>query len=104
MYDLLDEREGAGALRRLVSDGSYEGGLYGLLGLRITDVGEFNRAVAAYKSREEPPEREYGHRKVPKGNVGRQSGCIIFDEDWRKVIGDIQSGYFDRVLRRKRDE
>jgi len=104
LYDLLDERDAAEALRRLVSDGGYEGRLYGLLGLSITNVGEFNRAVEAYKSREEPPEREYDHRKVPKGRVSRQSGCMIFDEDWQKVIGDIQSGRYDRMLRRKQDE
>ena len=76
LYDLLDERDAAAALRRLVSDGSYEGGLYGLLGLSITNVGEFNRAVEAYKSREEPPEREYDHRKVPKGRSAGNRGAL----------------------------
>jgi hypothetical protein len=53
-YDLLDESDAVEALKSLVGDGSYEGGLYGLLGLSITNVGEFNRAVEVYKSREQP--------------------------------------------------
>ena len=32
LYDLLEEEQAVQALRSLVSSGSYEGGLYGLLG------------------------------------------------------------------------
>ena len=105
LYDLLDESEAAEALRSLVSDGSYEGGLYGLLGLSITNVGEFNRAVEVYKSREQPPERRlqsFVGLEVPKGQVTTQSGCIIGADDWLKVVNNIQSGRYDSALRKGR--
>lgn len=56
LYDLLEEPHALAALKSLVKMGSYEGGLYGLLGLSIKDHGEFNRAVEIYKVRNERPE------------------------------------------------
>jgi hypothetical protein len=56
LYDLLEEAHALAALKSLVKTGSYEGGLYGLLGLSIRDHGEFNRAVDIYKARKERPE------------------------------------------------
>lgn len=106
LYDLLAEKDAIEALKSLVSDGSYEGGLYGLLGLSITNVGEFNRAVEVYKSREQPPEREMSQPVAglgpPKGKVTIQFGCIIEAEDWLKVVSNIQSGRYDRILRQKK--
>ncbi len=81
LYDLLDGSEAVEALNNLVGNGSHEGGLYGLLGLSITNVGEFNRAVEVYKSRERPPGRRrsqpFAGLGVPKGQVATQSGCIV---------------------------
>jgi hypothetical protein len=106
LYDLLEGREAVEALKSLVSEGSYEGGLYGLLGLSITNVGEFNRAVEVYKSREPPPERNmlqsFAGLSVPKGKVAIQSGCIILRDDWLKLVSDIQSGRYDSMLRKNR--
>ncbi len=105
LYDLLDESCAAEALRSLVGEGSYEGGLYGLLGLSMTNVGEFNRAVEVYKSREQPPERRlqsFAGLEVPKGQVTTQSGCLVGADDWLKVVGNIQSGRYDSALRKDR--
>jgi hypothetical protein len=104
LYDLLKEEEAVEALKGLVSDGSYEGGLYGLLGLSVTNVGEFNRAVEVYKSRERPPERRvqsFAGVIVPEGYVVIQSGCIVSADGWRNVVTRIQSGHYDRLLRHK---
>jgi hypothetical protein len=106
LYDLLSEEEAIEALESLVGDGSYEGGLYGLLGLSVTDVGKFNRAVEVYKSREPPAERRMSHSFagliVPPGKVATQSGCIIEADDWLKVVRNIQSGRYDRILQKER--
>lgn len=40
-----------------MADASYEGGLYGLIGLSIKNNTEFNRAVDVYKARHQRPER-----------------------------------------------
>jgi hypothetical protein len=96
LYDLLADKQAIAALRSLVVDGSYEGGLYGLLGLSISNVAEFNRAVDLYKSRQQPPER----RKTKQGHVSVQWGCITSGEDWLKVVTSIQSGHYDKLLRK----
>ena len=103
LYDLLEEQDAVEALKGLVSDGSYEGGLYGLLGLSVTNVGAFNRAVEVYKARKEPPERRlqsFAGLDVPKGQVTTQSGCIVGADGWLKVVSNIQSGRYDGVLRK----
>lgn len=106
LYDLLDEKESIEALKSLVSDGSYEGGLYGLLGLSVINVEEFNRTVEVYKSREQPPERiasqSFPGVIVPRGKVAIQLGCIISRDDWLKIVGNIQSGRYDRIVRKNR--
>ena len=105
LYDLLEEEQAVQALRSLVSSGSYEGGLYGLLGLSIKNHCEFNRAVEVYKARKERPERQApGSFEcfVADGElVTTQSGCIISTESREKVVTSIQSGHFDKFLNRK---
>lgn len=102
LYDLLAEKEVIEALKSLVNDASYEGGLYGLLGLSVTNVEEFNSAVEVYKSRLEPPARQmkepFSDLTVGKGEVTTQSGCVILSYDWLKVVQNIQSGYYDKIL------
>lgn len=105
LYDLLEDAHALEALRSLVKTGSYEGGLYGLLGLSIRDHGEFNRAVEIYKARKERPERqETGLCEffaVTDKTVTTQSGCIIDIEQREKVVSAIQSGRYDRMLNAK---
>ena len=100
LYDLLEEAQALAALKSLVKTGSYEGGLYGLLGLSIRDHGEFNRAVAIYKARKEWPERPEAF-KCSLGTsetVTTQSGCIIELQPREKIVVAIQSGRYDRML------
>ena len=93
LYDLLEEAQALAALKSLVKTGSYEGGLYGLLGLSIRDHGEFNRAVAIYKARQERPDRqETGSLEcflATAETVTTQSGCIIEVEPREKIVGAI---------------
>jgi hypothetical protein len=104
LYDLLEEREAIGALKSLVATASYEGGLYGLLGLSIRDHTEFNIAVGIYKARKDRPKRQTGAFEcfLADGEmVTTQSGCIFSIESRDKVVGNIQSGHFDKLLRGK---
>lgn len=96
LYDLLADKKAVPSLRSLVIDGSYEGALYGLLGLSISNVAEFNRAVDLYKSRSQPPERYM----AKQGHVSVQQGCIISSDEWLKVVTGIQSGHYDKFLRK----
>src|SRR6185295_5045015 len=103
LYDLLDEKESVDALKSLVSGGSYEGGLYGLLGLStMKDLTEFNRAVQLYKARKDLREWQKSGSfecfAASADSVTTQSGCIIMAELREKVVTDIQSGRYDRLL------
>ena len=102
LYDLLDDAHALDTLLSLVKTGSYEGGLYGLLGLSIRDHREFNRAVEIYKARKGLPEREQiglcEYFAVTDETVTTQSGCIIDVEPRDKIVSAIQSGRYDRML------
>lgn len=105
LYDLLEDAHALDALRSLVQTGSYEGGLYGLLGLSIRDHAEFNRAFEIYKARKERPEQKQTglceYFAVTGETVTTQSGCIIEVERRDKIINAIQSGRYDRMLNAK---
>src|SRR5262245_24601285 len=103
LYDLLEEDHALAALKSLVKTGSYEAGLYGLVGLSIRDHGEFNRAVEVYKARKVRPESQETSSALcllatDETTVATQSGCIIDVEPREKVVTAIQSGRFDRRL------
>lgn len=103
LYELLDERQAAEALRSLVTGGSYEGGLYGLLGLSLGNKTEFDRAVEIYNARNERSEWQITSSsqcfRAADDTVTTQSGCIIGSELRAKVVTSIQSGRYQRLLR-----
>ena len=103
LYDLLEDAHALDALRSLVKTASYEGGLYGLIGLSIRDHGEFSRAVEVYKARKERPARQqptsFECFEVTGETVITQSGCLIDEEQRDKVVSAMQSGRYDRMLR-----
>jgi len=106
LYDLLEEREAIAALKSLVATASYEGSLYGLLGLSIRNHTDFNIAVDIYKARKERRERQATGRPfecfLADGDiVATQSGCLFGTESRYKVVTQIQSGHFDRLLSAK---
>lgn len=100
LYDLLEEPHAVEALKSLVSEASYEGGLFGLVGLSLKNNTEFNRAVDVYKARRQRPHRSKspGCRLVNADNdeqVITQSGCLIIPELRSGVVTRIQSGGYD---------
>jgi hypothetical protein len=106
LYDLLKEEKAVEALNSLVRDATYEGGLYGLLGLSITSVAEFNQAVELYKARDDPRGRNatevFDRVGFSKDAVVTQFGCIISTKDRMKLVESIQAGRFDQLLRRNK--
>ena len=105
LYDLLEDAHALDALQSLVKRGSYEGGLYGLLGLSIRDHRQFNLAVEVYKARKvRPKEHDTGlceYIAVTDETVITQGGCIINVEQRDKIVTAIQSGRYDRMLNAK---
>jgi hypothetical protein len=103
LYLLLDERQAVEALKSLVTAGSYEGGLYGLLGLSLGNKAEFDRAVEIYNARNERPEWQatgsFECFRATGDAVTTQSGCIIRSELRTKVVTSIQSGRYERLLK-----
>jgi len=102
LYELLDEKQAVEALKTLVTAGSYEGGLYGLLGLSLGDKAEFDRAVEVYNARHERPEWQatgsFECFRATGDAVTTQSGCIIMSEPRTKVVTGIQAGDYQRLL------
>ncbi|HEY3038740.1 MAG TPA: hypothetical protein VGJ66_08385 [Pyrinomonadaceae bacterium] len=102
LYQLLEEREAVEALKSLVTEGSYEGGLYGLLGLRLRGKEEFNRAVEIYNARKELPEWQttgsFGCFRASGDTVTTMDGCIISTEPREKVVTSLQSGRYESLL------
>jgi len=102
LYQLLEERKAVEALRSLVIGGSYEGGLYGLLGLRLGSKKEFNRAVEIYNARKELPEWQttssFACFRATGDTVTTQSGCIISMESREEVVTGLRSGRYERLL------
>ena len=105
LYQLLEEREAVEALKSLVTAGSYEGGLYGLLGLRLRSKEEFNRAVEIYNARKELPEWQttgsFECFRATEDTVTTMNGCIISTEPREKVVISLQSGRYESLLARK---
>ena len=106
LYDLLEEKRAGEALKSLVSAGSYEGGLYGLVGLSLTNHEEFNRAVDVYKARKEargsqPTNLLPCNLSDSEEYVATQSGCIYSTSLRTEVVTEIQSGRYDSQLRRQ---
>jgi hypothetical protein len=102
LYQLLDERQAVNALKSLVTAGSYEGGLYALLGLSFANKAEFDRAVEIYNARNEPPEWQatgsFECFRATGDTVNTMSGCIGLSESRTKVVARIQSGGYERLL------
>ena len=102
LYELLDEKQAVEALKSLVTAGSYEGGLYGLLGLSLGNKAEFDRAVEVYNARHERPEWQatgsFECFRATGDAVTTQSGCIIMSEPRTKVVTGIQAGDYQRLL------
>jgi hypothetical protein len=106
LYDLLEDEHAIEALKSLVTAGTYEGGLYGLLGLSLKNNGEFNRAVDIYKARnDERPSQEKGPFECSindkKEYVSTQDGCILSVELRADVVTRIQSGRYDAWISRR---
>ena len=106
LYELLEDERAIEALKSLVTTGTYEGGLYGLLGLSLRNNGEFNRAVDIYKARnEERPSQEKGSFECSindkKEYVSTQDGCIVSVELRADVVTRIQSGRYDIWISRR---
>ena len=103
LHDLLAETDAVAALKSLVRDAYFEGALYGLLGLSITNVEEFNRSVEVFKVRDTPSRRTlrepYSWIAVPQDGVVTQFGCSFSAEDRLKLVAQIQSGRFDKMHR-----
>lgn len=106
LYDLLKEKAAVDALKSLVRQGTMEGGLYGLLGLSVINVEAFNQSVDVYKARTEFPTGRLPHEgmKVRQSRdwAATQIGCILFPEDRLKVVQEIQSGHYDKILDRRK--
>lgn len=101
LHVLLAEKEATRALKSLINVASPEGSLYGLLGLRLADMGAFRLEAENFKNRPESPKRSWasGRFATPKGQVMTARGCIIFYKPFQEFVSAIQSGDYDKEFK-----
>jgi len=96
---LLNEHDAEHLCINLVSNANHEGGLYGLLGLRILHSDAFESQLGKYRRRPEPPERTSSGMKVPEGKIISMRGCFILRVAWTETLLQLESGAFDEQSR-----
>jgi len=93
---LLHEATAEQAWENLVTDANYEGGLYGLLGLRLLKSHTFPQQLEKYRVREPPRQRIVGGMKVGDGQIISMSGCFILRVAWTETLSQLEAGAFDK--------
>jgi hypothetical protein len=93
---LLKEKAAEEACLSLVNNANHEGGLYGLLGLRLIKSDMLTQAVEKYKLRPSPPERMLAGVKVSAGQIITMEGCFIMRVGLTEILRRLESGSFDR--------
>ena len=93
---LLQERAAEQACINLVTNANHEGGLYGLLGLRILNSDAFPLQLRKYRLHQPPPARVLSGMAVAEGKVISMSGCFILRVDWVENLSQLESGAFDK--------
>lgn len=101
LKQLLLEKNAVEAFNELARKGSYEGGLYGLVGLHLSAPKEFDAALLSYESKGEPPARRlnsYSYLLKP-GEIVAGHGCVTSNQNWHEVISRIKSGSYDQMVK-----
>lgn len=98
MFDvLLEEKEANSVFKSLVKDGTSEGGLYGLFGLKMIDCGCFQSEFETYKK---------GKILDDKELFSMMSGCEFIEaenkSDKEFVINYIVSNGFEQMIKNKK--
>jgi hypothetical protein len=93
---LLNEHDAKRACINLVSSANHEGGLYGLLGLRILNSDAFPLQLRKYRLRQPPAARVLSGMTVAEGKIISMSGCFILRVDWLETLSQLESGAFDK--------
>jgi len=93
---LLQEYAAEQACINLVTNANHEGGLYGLLGLRILNSDAFSLQLRKYRSRQRPASRVLSGMTVAEGKIISMRGCFILRVDWLETLSQLESGAFDK--------
>jgi hypothetical protein len=96
LHTLLREQNAEQACVSLVNSANHEGGLYGLLGLRLLNEDAFKRQIEKYRMRQPPAERMVSGMKVSEGKIISMRGCFIFRVDWSETLTQLEAGAFDK--------
>jgi len=96
LHALLHEATAEQACANLVTDANFEGGLYGLLGLRLLNSHAFPEQLKKYRLREPPRARIVGGIKVADGQIVSMSGCFILRVAWEETLSQLEAGAFDK--------
>jgi len=97
---LLNEHDAERACINLVSNANHEGGLYGLLGLRILNSDALPVQLEKYRQRQQPLDRIASGMKVPEGQIISMRGCFILRVGWTETLLQLEAGAFDQQFRR----
>lgn len=98
---LLKEPNAVEAFQSLVSNANYEGGIYGLFGLRLKNNKTFKKFLLSYKAKGTPPEREwiFPTQIVPKDTIMINGGGDYITENVSLVLIKIESGKYNNLFK-----
>ena len=96
LHSLLKEKSAEEACLSLVDAANYEGGLYGLLGLRFLKSETYAIALEKYKARPSPPERTVHGKKVSAGEIMTMRGCFFWRKTLTEVLTELEAGSLDK--------
>ena len=96
LHTLLREQNAEQACVNLINNANHEGGLYGLLGLRLLNADAFKRQIERYHLRQPPPERVVAGIKAAEGKIISMRGCFFLRIDWSETLSQLEAGAFDK--------
>lgn len=110
LRELLTEKYAESSFKYIIRNGTPEGKLYALLGLRLMRCDCFAEQLEDVKKAvkfrgENVAEAGVSVPEIaPAGKVRFQSGCEVGLEDFLEIVNRIAEGKFDRILEDKVDK
>jgi hypothetical protein len=84
---IMKRDDASAVLEELYSKGSPAGKLYALLGLRFVNKARYEELIPQLKQNTD--------------KINTQSGCIIFDQTIKAIIGSMEAGNYDYYVQRE---
>ena len=102
--EILSRHNAVDSLISLINQGSSEGKLYGLFGLKLLKCECLNEQLEIVKKTINLRKRINTEENIPLGRVRIQNGCKISHADSLEMVVRIVNGDYDKILETKVDK